>query len=66
MTAISCEPNCTKAYDNDLRWRIIYQHYALQYSHVQIAKNLNIDGSTVSRIISLFEETGEVKPKISS
>lgn len=23
--AMSCEPHCTKAYDEDLRWRVIWQ-----------------------------------------
>ena len=55
----SCEHSRTRAYDEDLRWRIVYQHYALEYSNVRIADNMNIDSSTVSRILSLFEETGQ-------
>ena len=59
----SCEHSRTRAYDEDLRWRIVYQHYALEYSNVRIADNMNIDSSTVSRILSLFEETGDVEKR---
>ena len=38
----SCEHSRTRAYDEDLRWRIVYQHYALEYSNVRIADNMNI------------------------
>ena len=46
----SCEHSRTRAYDEDLRWRIVYQHYALEYSNVCIADNMNIDSSTVSSL----------------
>lgn len=38
-------------------------HYALEYSNVCIANKINIDASTVSRILALFEETGDVKKR---
>uniref|UniRef100_A0A1X7TTH0 Uncharacterized protein n=1 Tax=Amphimedon queenslandica TaxID=400682 RepID=A0A1X7TTH0_AMPQE len=37
----------------DLRRRIVYQHYALEYSNVRIANNMNIDASIVSRVLSV-------------
>ena len=57
----SCEPKRTVAYDEDLRWRIVYQRYSLQLNHHNIATNLNIDQSTVCRVIALFDATGDVK-----
>ena len=51
----SCEHSRTSAYDEDVRWRIVYQHYALEYSNVRIADNMNRDS------YSLFEETGDVE-----
>lgn len=56
----SCESSRTSAYSQDIRWRIIYQYYGLQLSHHNIATNLNIDKSTVCRIIALLESTGDV------
>lgn len=56
----SCEPSRTKAYSEDLRWRIVYQHYSLGKSQQNIAKCLNIDQSTVSRTLCLFHQTGTV------
>ena len=49
------------AYDEGVRWRIIYQRYSLQLSHHKIATNLNVDQSTVCRMIALFDATGDVK-----
>ena len=60
----SCEPHRTRAYDNDLRWRIIWQTEGLQYSTQQVAKNLNIDKSTVSRVRNRFVTTGTVLKNI--
>ena len=48
------------AYDEDLRWRIVYQRYSLQLNH-EIATNLNIDQSTVCHMIALFDATRDVK-----
>ena len=60
----SCEPHRTRAYDDDLRWRIIWQTEGLQCSIQQVAKNLNIDKSTVSRVRHRFVITGSVSKKI--
>ncbi len=56
----SCQPQRTAAYDQDLRWRMVYQHYALELSYKKVAENLNVDPSTVQRTIQLFEATGAV------
>lgn len=50
----------SKAYSSDLRWRMVYQKYILGHTFDKISANLNVDASTVSRIIRLFEETGTV------
>ena len=58
----SCEAQRTAAYDEDLRWRMVYQRYGLEL-HVgyrKIAENLNVDPSTVQGTIQLFETTGTV------
>ena len=57
----SYEPGRTVAYSEDLSWRIVYQRYGLQLSYWKIAMNLNVDQSTVCRIISRFDTTGDVK-----
>ena len=46
------------AYSCNLRWRIVYQHLGMGLSCRDVAKSLNIDPSTVSRIVSRFDETG--------
>ena len=62
-TATSCEEQRTKAYSEDLRWRMVYQYYSLQKNYQQIAESLNVDKSTVSRTITLFTETGAVSKR---
>ena len=59
----SCEPNRTRAYDEDLRWRMVWQSEALNYSMKKIAGNLCVDRSTVSRTLNLFRCTGSVTKK---
>ena len=59
----SCEPHRSSAYGEDLRWRMVWQTEALQYSNEQVAKNLGVDRSTVSRIVHLFNTTGNVCKK---
>ena len=53
-----------KAYDSDLRWCIVYQHFALEYSVQQVSENLGVSQSTVRQIESLFDSTGNVNPKV--
>ena len=59
----TCEEQRTKAYSEDLRWRMIYQYYSLRKTCQQIAESLNVDESTVSRTVTLFNETGAVSKR---
>ena len=59
----SCEPHRTKAYSNDLRWRMVWQREVLEYSYKDISMNLNVDLSTVWRVVKFFRETGCVDKK---
>ena len=57
---MSCEPARTRAYHPDLRWRMIYQRYVLNYSIRSISQNLCVDKTTVRRVLRLFDSTGSV------
>lgn len=57
---IPCELSRSSAYSEDLRWRVVWQKYALGYKTIDISQNLNIHRSTVDRITSLFHRTGSV------
>ena len=59
----SIEPNRVRAYQDDLRWRMVYQRKALGYSYKSIATNLGVDIATVWRIVQLFQRTGSVNKK---
>ena len=59
----TCEPRRCSAYSDDLRWRMVYQHEALNLTYDTIAANLNVDSSTVSRTVLLFRRTGHVTKK---
>ena len=59
----SCEPGRSFSYSEDLRWRIIWQKEVMGYTLKDIANNLNIDISTVWRLIKLFETTGNVSKR---
>ena len=63
LERMSAQPHRTSPYSEELRWRVIYQFYGLSLGYRQIASNLNIDTSTVCRVIQRFEETGDVKKK---
>jgi DNA-binding MarR family transcriptional regulator len=39
---------------------MVYQKYSLGLSNAEITRRLNVDRSTVSRAVQLFEETGTV------
>ena len=58
----SAELSCSSAYSCDLCWRIVYQHFGTGLSCRDVAKHLNVDPSTVRRIVSRFDETGSVDP----
>lgn len=59
-SSTSCEERYTKAYSEDLRWRMIYQVHVLGKTHRETASCLNVDPSTVSRMLALFDTTGSV------
>ena len=59
-TSTSYESTHCSAYNDDLRWRMVYQRMALGLPYHTVAMNLGIDASTVCRIIQLFERTGQV------
>ena len=59
----SSEPGRTRAYGNDLRWKMVWQSETLMLSHSTVARNLGVDRSTVSRTVSLFKTTGGVSKK---
>ena len=65
MTMASCEPHRSSAYSDDMRWRIIWQRHALRCTRNAIATNLNVDVSTVRRILEIFSATGTVSKKAS-
>ena len=50
----------TKAYREDIRWRMIYQRYMIDLSYQQIAANLCGDVSTVRRAVRKFDSKGSV------
>jgi len=49
-TRSSCETSRGSAYSEDLRWRIVWQREAMNLSVREVAGNLCVDPSTVSRI----------------
>ena len=60
---MSVEPRRSSAYSDDLRWRMVYQIEGLQLNYSTVAKNLNVDASTVKRVVGIFRATGNVKKK---
>lgn len=60
---MSAEPQRTKAYSLDLRWRIIWQKLGMGLSYRTIASHLNISVGTAHNIFRLFEQTGSVDAK---
>ena len=48
---------------NDLRWRMVYQVKVQNLRHREVARNLCVDQSTVSRTVALFDDTGDVKKR---
>lgn len=53
----------TSAYSEDLRWRMVFQHELKGISYNSIARNLNVDASTVRRTVDLFWATGDVQKR---
>ena len=57
------ESGRSSAYDEDLRWRMVWQRYGLGNSYDQIARNLCVDKATVWRTANLFNTTGKVSKR---
>ncbi len=60
---MSCESKQTKAYYDNLRWRIIYQARVQNLPQRKAAMNLCVDQSTVSGTVALFDDTGDIKKR---
>ena len=58
---ISIDSARSKAYSSDLRWHMVYQQCVLGLSYTEVAERLNVDATTVSRTVQLFEEMGTVR-----
>ena len=63
MAGYSCEPGRRRAYHEDLRWRMVWQHAVQGFSLQTVAFNLSVDPSTVHRITKQFELSGQVHKK---
>jgi len=59
----SYEPKRATAYSEDLRWRMVWQREGLGMKCTDVAVNLGVDHTTVSRTVSLFRSTGGVQKK---
>ena len=55
-------PGRTKAYNEDLRWRMVWQRLINGYTIKEIASNLYVAESTVWRVVDRFERTGSITP----
>lgn len=62
--ATSCESRRSSAYSDDLRWRMIYQKDCLGLPYYNIASNLQVDVSTVKRMVKIWRNTGTVSKKV--
>ena len=60
---MSIERSRRKAYSSDIRWRIVWQRIAMDFSYRAIAHNLNISIGTVCNILKQFEQDGNVDSK---
>ena len=61
---VSCEPRRRAPYSADLRWRIVWQRIGMEQDFRSIASNLNISVGTAFGIYKIFEDTGNVDPKV--
>jgi len=55
-------PGRTKAYNEDLRWRMVWQRLINGYTIKEIVSNLYVAESTVWRVVDHFERTGSSTP----
>ena len=56
------EPGRTRAYDEDLRWRMVWQRLINSSTIKEVARNLYVAESNVWRVVDRFERTGSVTP----
>ena len=59
----SVEPHRTRAYSEDLKWRMVYQRLMPGLTYQQIATNLCVDTATVWRAVDKFQVEGTVGSK---
>ena len=64
--ALMGEPGQTKAYQDDLRWRIVWQRFVNRCSIRDIFRSLCVSVSTIWRILDRYKCTGNVhrNPKV--
>lgn len=60
MASQSAEPGRKAPYSPDLRWTVVWQRIALEFSFRKIAENLSIAPSTARASFKMFEETSDV------
>lgn len=56
----SCESKQTTTYSNDLRWHVVWQSEVCGYKLCTVAEYLNVDVSTVWRVVKQFKDFGSV------
>ena len=59
----SFEPSRSKAYSDDMKWRMVYQRHMTGLTCERIAENLNVDPSNVCRTVKRFDEEGTVEAR---
>ena len=60
------EPGRTKAYADDLRWRMVWQRLVNNYTIKKVATNLYVAEATVWRIVDRFQRTGDVSASLAT
>ena len=53
-----------RTYSNDLRWRIVWQHYFLDVAAEKVAETIQISMRSVYRYTERFQLTGEVRKSL--
>ena len=60
---MTINPGRTSRYSDDLRLRMIWQREALGLKLEIVANNLGVDPSAVSRVVRIFQDTGDVQKR---
>ncbi len=60
LSRYSWEPYRTRAYSDDIRWKIVWLRSAKQYSCRKIASQFCVGFGTVLRTLQMFKANGEV------